>query len=135
MTDTYRLNITLPGGAAFDGEGPQDAIREDYRQFIEVIQAVSNNAPKPDDPPPDNDFGPDDRSGSAGLAEDVITRLFKTDKTQTVSLRALPKTKTSEADALLALIYGHQTLRSEHDISGDSFDEGGSPVRYPGTTP
>ena len=126
MADNYKLTIKLPGGAEFHGEGPKSSVKEDYERFLEAIRSVP--APKPrnalDGQDAGSDAGNEGQGDSTGLGPPLMQRLFKTDRAGIVSLRAIPRTKDSDADALLALIYGFQVLRGQHDVATGHLTKG-----------
>ena len=133
MTDTYRMSVELPNGAKFRAQGEASEVRVDLERFYALLA----NAPTPTKPtvngigttevPTTNDT-PIDTGGDlftaftppvvSGLDSQTLDRLFSKDKYGTVSLRALPRGESADADALLALIYGADKLAGEPQVTG-----------------
>ena len=127
MTDSYKLVIKLPTGGEFSGEGDKEAVREDYERFLEALKCLPIQAPPPLPVAPPTEATPNFRTYSdgntvltvaeGGVDRAVMERLFSVDRTGTVSLRALPRSENKHAEALMALLYGHQVLRGEHSVT------------------
>ena len=124
-TAKIRLKV---GPHEFEAEGPPEAIQEQYQAFLKVIGGYLTLAVAPPPEPPEkpplkgSEVGkvPDPENGvtSQPVDRDTLRRVF-TDKGPLLSLLALPKTETSEADALLLLLYGYHEMRqSEYPVTG-----------------
>ncbi len=127
METTHRIKIKL-GDAEFDAEGPSDLINAQFSAFLE---AVSNATPKAAPAPvaPSSDASGDAANANSAasvptaatpnapsVSGDTLSRVFKVN--DTVSLLATPKTDKPAADALLAILYGYDRMKSISAVTG-----------------
>ena len=120
-TTTHRIKIKL-GDAEFDAEGPSEVVNAQFSAFLDAVatpKAAQTPAQPPNTPDPNADSPGNGRTGAAnpaGLTPDILTRVFKVN--DTVSLLAIPKTDKSDADALLAILYGFDRMKSINTVTG-----------------
>lgn len=112
VSGQYHLRIRV-GVAEFDCEGPANLVREDYREFLDLIDRVGCKAiaerveqiERPGLNGPEEDCSEE----SNGLESGTWERLFMR-KEDRLSLNIIPDTKAPNSDAILLLIYGYQKL-------------------------
>jgi hypothetical protein len=133
MTPPYKLRVKV-GHSEFEAEGPEDAVREQFRLFLDAMNAAP--PPLPDSPrlpaaspPSDDRFAPTPppvplalgpAAGpppTGGIDADLLSRAFANHAKNGVSLRVLPSTQERAGDALLMLLYGFRTLKQQDDVS------------------
>jgi hypothetical protein len=122
MTDVYKMKIKI-GDSEFEAEGPAEKVKEQFDRFMDVVVAVKNAPPaEPQKPivitPSAGSLGIDGVAPSvqATVDEELLNRVFQRGA-DSVSLLALPRTESSEADALVALLYGFSRLMSKNQVS------------------
>jgi hypothetical protein len=113
MTTAYKLQVELANGAKFTGEGPEKAVKEDYKAFIEAQGGQQSANGKP----PQNHRGRDAIEHQIELPDASLQRVFAVDEGGSVSLRILPRTERRDADALILLLYGFKTLGNSPDVN------------------
>jgi hypothetical protein len=132
MTDpqSERLKIKL-GNAEFEAEGSPASVKERFEQFLALIEkqpaaAPHNTTITPDTGPLVTDSVPPTVQATAAtlsgdgivtVSEDVLSRVFRRDD-DVVSLLALPKGDSPDADALIALLYAFQRLLNKSHVTG-----------------
>ena len=129
MDGTAKLRVKV-GAAEFEGEGPADLIQEQYRAFLAAVSAAPAAATTHTAPVAPVGANTDASGGSAippaattasapGAFDRALFKRVFTDSNAVISLLALPKGDTSEADALLMLLYAYQELRqNEYPVTG-----------------
>lgn len=111
MDSNYKLHIKL-GSSEFEGEGPEDAVKEAYQQFLEAFAAykgVGEN--QPEKPPEQQPQRPE------GVAADLLQKAFIREG-DSVSLRHLPPADRASrnADAAILVLYGYKKLAAQEDV-------------------
>lgn len=109
----HKIQVRL-GDAEFSAEGSEDAVKEQYGQFLELVRGRVAAPPRQ----------PTSTALAAAAAQppasvDALTdRVFDRDKAGKVSLKALPTGASRDADALVLLLYGYRKLLDVHAIVG-----------------
>jgi len=123
MDADHKIQVKI-GGAEFVAEGSEQAVQDQFKAFLAVMEKVGNALPAAPTPatnsPPANNHNPGlrDQGGQPNAVDDaLLARVFKQDDKGVVSLRALPRGENQTADALLLLLYGYAILRKETDVS------------------
>jgi hypothetical protein len=126
----YRMFVQTPSGAKFRAEGEVSEVREDaerfYKLFAHLPAATATASAEGESPLNGNGhqlelppaLAPAPAPAGEGLDQVTLSRLFSKDQHGTVSLRALPHGDKSEADALVALIYGSAVMANEPQVTG-----------------
>ncbi|HTM27723.1 MAG TPA: hypothetical protein VL225_21165 [Vicinamibacterales bacterium] len=123
MSETRKVNFTLPGGATFNAEGTEqyvDKLLAEFKTLLERPAPASAPAtPFKQDPLSWNSaFGnPFRKNPSADEQSLPLERLFSQDDYYGVALLAKPKTDDPDADGVLALLYGFAALRKETTVT------------------
>lgn len=101
---TYKLKVKL-GSAEFDAEGPEETVRSQFEQFLEIARMGKASF---------------EEKGTEPVEEQLDNgewdRAYLTKQNQ-VSLKLLPQGRSSNADAILLLIYGHCVLLEHESIT------------------
>jgi hypothetical protein len=105
----HRIRIKI-GDNEFDAEGEQTAVQSQFQAFLAALSAVPAATPAKPGTPQNSQTNPH----SADPGE--FSRIFR--QGEPLSLLALPRGKTVEADALLMLLYGYTKLGSEPSTTG-----------------
>lgn len=109
MTHPYKLQVKI-GAAEFTAEGPEDAVKEQFQQFLSAVNQSPAAATTPKQQPPKAANG----SPPVVPSPEVLQRAFTTDSRGIVSLQILPETSDRNADTVLLSIYGfHQVGQLE----------------------
>jgi hypothetical protein len=114
----YRLKVRL-GSHEFESEGSEPTVKEQFQLFLNAVNlapaihapngcANGSNANDSDGNVVDDDSHDED-------LESAWSRAYKRDGDQ-LSLHVLPQTKFANADALILLIYGYQTLLKQESV-------------------
>jgi hypothetical protein len=125
VADTFKLNVKL-GGSEFSAEGPEDAVKEQYKQWLDLVAKFGTGAPglardggreaQPRGDAVTSQSGAGGR-GDDAVDEDVLMRVYEVDrKGEGVSLRVLPS--GGKPDALILLLYGFHHFFSNHAVLG-----------------
>ncbi len=117
----YKLRVKI-GESEFEAEGSEDAVKEQYRLFLDALSATpqnsSENASQLVTPQGTQGtitgYAPDVRED---LNPGVLEKAYAQSK-ELISLRMLPEGKMRDADALLMLLYGYLALKDEHFVPG-----------------
>lgn len=116
--EPYKLNVTLPGGAAFIAEGPEGSVRADYERFLAAFSAPSSARAER---PMGASGSPSDADLSAPPAPDaaLLARVFQAQPNGTLGLLSLPASEHQDVDGLLLLLYGYRVLNDEMTVLAD----------------
>jgi len=112
MSDTRKVNFTLPNGAAFNAEGSEEYVDK----LLDRFQSMLTTAPAPL-PPKQTDNSAVNHGGTVNQESLPMDRLFSQDDYYGVALLAMPKTDSSDADGVLALLYGFAVLKKETTVT------------------
>jgi hypothetical protein len=126
----FRLKVSV-GSHAFDAEGQETAVREQFALWVQAI----NGAPQPA-PEKTTAISTDVRNGHDAEFEVVAdddgdrhdaangnwNRAFKQDNDQ-LSLLVMPNTSVPNADSIILLIYGYQTLLKRDAVTSTELME------------
>lgn len=111
MDTPYKLQFTLPNGATFSAEGPQDIVQQAFERFLSSTEHAPTAAPKEQKPQHgsplnDTNIHPDQAD------QTLLSRAYLPDPAKAiVSLRALPAEGPNKAsDAAIMILYGAQQL-------------------------
>lgn len=110
MSDTRKLNFSLPNGVTFNAEGPDDYVSKAFEEFkglLALAPAMPQKAGK----------HADDGAGGNGGGDLPLDRLFTQDDYYGVALTAKPKTDEPDADGVLAILYGFAVLKKESNVT------------------
>jgi hypothetical protein len=111
----------------FEAEGPTATVNKQYEAFLEALDKVDSAKAESrelgDSKVTRDGLPPAIPTGQKNpVHEQIDSALFRrifAENGSVISLKALPKTDTAEADAILLLIYGYQVLRqSEYPVTG-----------------
>jgi hypothetical protein len=115
MDSDYKLHIKFGPSIEFNGEGPEEAVKEAYKQFLEALPTLQAaiqptltaqcvQAEKPVEK-------------AAGVQDELLQRAFRLDD-DIVSLRHLPPADRSNrnADAAILVLYGFKKLLRQDDV-------------------
>jgi len=130
--DNYRLKVTV-AGHEFDGEGTPADVKEQFRDFKELVTLALSSAPfaQPSPPPLDGrtmagngaaDQAPLPlRVEAAGQATDgSLAKIMKVDgRIVSLTMRA-----PSIEGAILLIVYGQKVLRQNDSVSGGELLDG-----------
>lgn len=112
MTDiANRIHIKL-GDYEFEAEGPTDVVNKQFEAFQDMVKHLGSVPKVPDAPKTDQD-----NESEQLIDNTAYSRIFH-ESGDLLSLTATPETDTSNADALLLLIYGYYKLKNEPKITG-----------------
>lgn len=106
MLDPYKLSVKI-GGSEFEAEGPEEAVKSQFSQFLEAVKHMGASMPSAS-----RTVLADGRSEAAP----PLKRFFAEDDNGLVSLLILPKTDKKEADSLLLLLYGYQEVAEKSTV-------------------
>ena len=106
----YELSMRI-GDAEFKGIGRESVVRADYATWIEAVKLIGQslavrNAPQGDDAT---------LEGQGGQIEKSWDRIYKRNGDQ-LSLNVIPPGNSRNADAILLIIYGYQTLFGQDGV-------------------
>lgn len=110
---TIRIKI---GDAEFESSGPEDAVQEQYRLFLQALSNAPPSRAATDHPAGGGGQGQDRHDDNTSEIDDALIRRTFADRNDVISLRALPRTESADADALVMLLWAFGQLRNEHDI-------------------
>lgn len=121
MDANYKIQVKI-GDAEFQAEGPEQIVSTQFDRFIDVIaarKAAVNTTHQETKKETADSTG--NGSGTIPVVETpsvlaLHERVFSLDDRAGLSLRVLPKTDAPEADAVMLILYGYATLRSQHDV-------------------
>jgi hypothetical protein len=118
MEDNYRLKIKI-GDHEFEAEGPVEVVHEQFEMFKQLITSLPN--PQTQNPPAGQKSGivARDTVNLAINAEDLSKIMRLNDRI--VSLTVRPK---GLEEAILLIIFGQKTLRSNDLTTGGEILEG-----------
>jgi len=118
--ENSKLSVKI-GNFEFNGEGPQEWLKEAYERFLLSLPAIkSGTTPAPDSSSvkclADSGQAPD---------SSVLERAFLS-KDEVVSLRSLPTTESANrtADAAILILYGFKRLVRTADVPVTRLNEG-----------
>ncbi|HMO83654.1 MAG TPA: hypothetical protein PKC18_01905 [Lacipirellulaceae bacterium] len=98
----YRLKVRV-GESEFEAEGPEETVKSQFEMFLTAVSAGKNGK---------SSASPRTGEGSDDLMSDgTWGRFYKLEGEFDVSLKVLPSTDNSNADALVLLLYGYLMLR------------------------
>jgi hypothetical protein len=106
----FRIKSSLHGNE-FDGEGREEVVKEQYTAWLKA----ATNAPREK-----NDEGNKSPKSGNNKEHEPLNRMWDRAYMRTddcVSLHVIPKTETFNADSLLLLLYGFQTLNKRDTVS------------------
>lgn len=109
--EPYHLKVKI-GNDEFDASGSQEVVRDLYGLFLEARRSAPAALPPATGDKPKDVKDNDDES----VSQDKIDRVFVV-RNDVISLRTLPETDNSAADALLMLIWAHLVMRNEQHVS------------------
>lgn len=112
----FRLKTRI-GSHEFDAEGQESAVKEQFNLWVQAITSAPQPPPQKTTVISTNVVDGNEHGGDAGddgiidgdAVDAIWNRVYKRDNEQ-VSLLVLPQTQTANADAIILLIYGYQTL-------------------------
>ena len=132
--DGYKLQAKF-GNAEFNAEGPEEAVRDDFRRFLEKLPTANQPTPgKTQDPKEDQPSTVLSTVDELLVGQALLERVFQRHD-DIVSLRLLPPPESANrnADAAILLLYGFRCILSQEEVpvtrltkalrrSGISFD-------------
>ncbi len=99
-------------------EGPVALINEQYKAFLDAIKASASQRAEVVIPSSGESTAIPQQPPETVPIRETLKRIYA-ERDAVISLLALPKTETSEADALLLLLYGYEVLRpSDYPVTG-----------------
>lgn len=105
------------GDAEFEGEGPAELIGQQYKDFLSALAPLREAKP-PSSAGAGVTLPPKD-AASDPLGEEVKLKRVFAENDAVISLLALPKGDTPDADAILLLVYGYSVLRkNDYPVTG-----------------
>lgn len=110
---SYRLKVSI-GNDHFCGQGPQDVVREDYERFLARAGKSGPTEDAAGSDPAANGNG-HKQSEDRNPIEAAWDRAYKR-KDNSISLHVLPQGKSANADAIVLLLYGYQTLLGQESV-------------------
>lgn len=118
---SYRLKVRL-GSHEFEADGPEEVVREQFAIFLQAANSLGAAAPSPRSNSQSESGQGNGEQGRAGESEEgngdvesMWNRAYKRNGDR-LSLHVLPQTKTQNADAILLLLYGYQTILKQESV-------------------
>ncbi len=115
MDSDYKLHIKLGPSIEFNGEGPEEAVKKAYQQFLEAlptIQAAVQSSLT-------SQYGQAEKpvEKAAGVKAELLQKAFLKEG-DIVSLRHLPPSDRANriADAAILVLYGFKKLLGQDDV-------------------
>jgi hypothetical protein len=117
MAETNKFHVKL-GPHEFNGEGSEEAVRERYESWLEVVKMMMASTPAPPKHDEHKVAGNESGNGNGGQPLDRATldRIFLVDTDGQVSLRVLPTGDQRDAAGLILLLYGYRVLSNQNDV-------------------
>ncbi|MGO9097740.1 MAG: hypothetical protein ACLQGV_21260 [Bryobacteraceae bacterium] len=126
MAESYKIQVKF-GDAEFLAEGPEEAVKSAFEQFLRAREAVpvahvvppekqSTNVEKPETPP-----APED-----GIEQPLLDRVFQKDD-DLISLRMLPRKDNNpnwQGDSVILLLYGFRRLANMPEVPVTKLNQG-----------
>lgn len=113
MTDSRKVNFTLPNGATFNAEGSEEYVDKLLDRFSAMLQVAPAAPAKPNSPAKT----PDSTQVTPDTTDIALDRLFSQDDYYGVALLAKPKSDNADADGVLAILYGFAVLKKESTVT------------------
>jgi hypothetical protein len=122
MTTPYKLTVRI-GDAEFLAEGSEDTVKTQFDLFLMALKHErpkkqpenkhQNESPRADETKRNGD----ELARQTGDADRVtLDRVFELDSDDLVTLKAMPATDNSEADAIVMILYGFHKLTQKGNI-------------------
>jgi hypothetical protein len=122
MDSDYKLHIKLGPSIEFNGEGPEQSVREDYDQFLKALPTLQAAI----QPTLTSQYAQAEKptERAAGVDDALLQKAFLRDG-DIVSLRHLPPSDRTNrnADAAILALYGFKKVLGQDDVPVTKLNE------------
>lgn len=117
-TNTYKLNVKI-GSHEFNSEGPEDAVKEAFAIWKELIGAVPITTNKPSLPNSNGNGIPPTPADISSVDSQRLNSLFFYDtNNDLISVKFLPRGTDRDRDILLLILFGYKAIKGQNEVKG-----------------